>query len=264
MTQVLRIDWELLWDPARWAGVFSVVALIMVFNVIGFGLHGPQANQWNVLFSLINNPFVAMILLPMLFLILILDLAWRDMHTWQASIWVRIPSRLSWWIAKMIILAGAASAYVAGIFSLGIIIGVLVAPFHNGWSRLSFRPGSFTQTLAGHGLSPETALVWNCVLLWGALVGFGVIGMSLSLWGRGIAGAGAIMAASTFAAYGLWVVHPSWGIWFPSFQGVLSAHAGLDPRLPRYFRVVWSLQWDGLLILISAITGAWRMATAML
>ncbi|HBQ95433.1 MAG TPA: hypothetical protein DD856_10665, partial [Sulfobacillus sp.] len=91
MTPVLRIDWELLWDPARWGGVFSLVALIMGFNVLGLGLHGSQANQWNVLFSLVNNPFVAMILLPMLFLILILDLAWRDMQTWQASIWVRIP-----------------------------------------------------------------------------------------------------------------------------------------------------------------------------
>lgn len=264
MIRVVRLDWDLLWNPVRWGLVFSFVALIMVFNVIGFRLHGVRANQWDVLFSLVNNPFVAMILLPMLFLILVLNLGWRDVQTWPASLWVRITSRLSWWMAKLLIIVFAALAYVVGTISLGLIIGMLVAPFQNGWSALTFRPGSFTATLALHSLHPETALLLSFLLLWGTLAGFGILGVSLTLCFRGIALAGAMMAASTFAAYGLWMVHPSWGVWFPSFQGVLSAHAGFDPRLPWYFRVSWSLGWDGIVAVAGGALGAWRIATTML
>lgn len=260
MGRMLSVDFDLLWRPSRWILAFAAITLIYGLNIVGFGLRGPGTNQWDVVFSVVNNPFVGMILLPMIFLIVVLDIAWRDIQEWRSSLWVRLSCRGHWWLTKMVVVMTAALTYVSGVFSLGLVIGILVAPFQGGWSARAFRSGSATVPLVAHHMPPEGAVLWSFLLLWGAITAFGALAITFTILWRGPATAGAVMAGLAFAAYGLWITHPSWGLWFPSFQGILSAHAAFDPRVPRYFRVAWSLVLDGGLFAIGFFVGGWRVA----
>ena len=262
MRRLLTIDGALLRRPQCWGPPLAILCLLIGVNVLALAL-GRSPDPWDAPFSLVNNAFVVMIILPVVFLLPVLDLARRDVEGWSAILWVRIPNRTVWWDAKSLVVLGVAGAYAAGVLALGLLTALGLALSRGRWPGGAWAAGRFTTLLAHHGLHPLGALLWSGVLLWGALGGFGMIGLCLTLFG-GTAWAGAGMAVIAFGAYALWMIHPAWGVWLPSFQGLLAAHAGVNPHVPADFHIGASLVWDSVLVVLATVVGGWRIARTRL
>ncbi|AEJ40327.1 hypothetical protein TPY_2159 [Sulfobacillus acidophilus TPY] len=202
-------------------------------------------NQWDVLLGVFDAPFIAVVVLPVSYFSLTVDML-SPTFTERGGYFAlgRHATRWQWWVRKMLALGILTIIFVGVLWATAIVVSGMTVPWGFTWSRFAAATGIHYPG----GLSPGplrqppwlimadmTLLLSVGLYAWGLVVL--VVGWVTrhAIWGWVM---GAVLA---MVSYGLWMVHggtPGWA-WAPMNQLLLSTHRGFRVSDPPGTPTVW-------------------------
>ncbi|WP_141104709.1 hypothetical protein [Geobacillus thermocatenulatus] len=247
---------------ARWCVVplFALAILgISVSDIVyysGGRLH--DANEWDILLEMFNDPFKVAVLLPAVYFTMIADTATRDLDGWGYMIWNRGMSRAQWWWSKIGALCVTTFIYTNILWLVALFASLFLVRFESHWSKFVFLSHwSYQGGLTVHQLLVPPPIIM--LKIWG-LITIGLYALSVCVvllafvfHHAGIAWM--IGAATSIISYGIWVKIPQASAWAPTLHLVLLTHYGFSSKAPAYFSCIFSIVGGFLLIIIIGAIG---------
>ncbi|GAB6936378.1 hypothetical protein JCM14720_22990 [Calditerricola yamamurae] len=245
----------------RWKVVplfaLGITVLAVADLAKGYGKLG-DANQWDVLLNVFNDPFKVVVLLPAFFFILVADVVTQDLEGWGYLHWNRGPSRALWWWSKVGTVGIAAFLYSSMMWLIAVLVSVFTVQWQLPWSRLVM----LSQWSYPGGLGPQHLHVPPPVILFQAWV---LITWGLFVWGTIIALLAFVLrhtgiawmtgAASCLISYGIWIIATEKAPWAPTLHLLLKVHVEFESRVPAFFTIGWSFLAETLLLLAAGVVG---------
>ncbi|MEW6772192.1 MAG: hypothetical protein AB1330_12540 [Bacillota bacterium] len=235
----------------------AVAALVLAdIGTRGWGLQA--ANQWDILLGVFNNPFVVVVLLPVIFWAIVLGSVAANREEWEYMMLVRLPSRAVWWWSRIGAMGAASLVYTGVLFVCVILVSVPAVSLEWSWSQLVLLSGwTYPGGLPMSQLytPPPIILVKIFGLIWLALFALGTAVAALGFVTRRVAVGWVAGAVSALISYGTWLVAPHFAPWAPTLQMLLSAHQGFNDGVPGSPALWWSAVMYGILLVGSASVG---------
>lgn len=139
---------------------------------------GEQLTAWDFVFSSLSNPFMMVLMIPIIFCYLIGDLIVKDYDNGYITLIAsRIPNRTAYFFAKFAVIIVAAALLFFGYLTILVALSLMFRlPFHG---RLFF---SVLRSVDGHWSDILMLLITNAELFILSLVALGLFILSLSLF----------------------------------------------------------------------------------
>ncbi len=269
--EIARLLRDRIW---RWAlGIAMSVGLgflsrhwLATYHALG------TANVWDLVLAGVTQFYVATVILPGYYLLLVADLAVSDLDGHVVFMAGRLSSRFEWWIAKVVALTAAAILVIVlvlgGLFCVGLIAGL---PFRGTWSAYVREGGAYEMfRVAGSSLvvvwhDPLLAVGQFAVFAIGTLVSVGLAVMAVSMWLRSAWMPWALGTMGAVATYAVWMIQPADIRWMPTaqmmlLQHVLWRHVLFFGRRPD----LWSFGYLAAMGALGVCGGFWRVRTMAL
>lgn len=259
----LAITIDRLLGRRRWIVAFLLGIALAVLTVVTISPSWrSQANEWDVIFGVLDAPFITMVILSPMFFTISVDIAIRDITEWGPLLLVRTGTRNYWWATKLIGIGIAGISY--GIVMLGAtwMVSFAFVSIQGGWGPLAGVLGSPTWFAAQGHASAELSLLLLAALFISGLIAAGQVGATLAMLFRSSTLAWAILSMAALLSYGAWRIQPRLAPWLLGGQLLLITHAPYNPSAPAAFTAAWSFGADGLLWLLATLVG-WRRACTM-
>lgn len=159
----------------------AFITFLSIENVlIKSGNRGLKANSWDVLFSILGNPYVILTMIVMLYLFIISDIG--HINGFAILSIIRHKSRSQWWLTKNCILLFSSALYTFGVFAGIFLISNMSLDFGTSWSPLAnempLELGLNTSLLLE---SPITVVIGAALLMIIGLFSLGLIVLAISL-----------------------------------------------------------------------------------
>ncbi|WP_042228283.1 ABC transporter permease [Paenibacillus popilliae] len=222
----------------RWAFIIFIVA---IYALLQF-LYLPEpdiVSIYSFLILLFNQHFFAMVLVPMLFLIIITDLLLQDQRTGYVQYtFVRNRSRLSWFMAKIIVLF--LSAFVFVTTSFGVVIGI---------GMMANLPWGFDEFVIQLETPPAVSAISMFGLYIFTLSGFGSLVIFLSILWSHVVWVWVVGSTLALASYLIWFnMSQEWVAWLPTTQIMYFLHVPNNKFAPiDGFTMKWSITYTFML-----------------
>lgn len=239
-----------------------VVSVLVVFDFGNSKWGIGEANQWDLMLAVFNDPFKAMVLLPVGFFALVADTITRDWHGWGYLSWSRYKYRLVWWVGKLGGIALAVLMYLSILVIIVLITSAVAATVEVSWSTLvHVSEWTYPGGLAVDQLDipPGLIMLEMLGLMSVGLISLGTVVAVIAFWARQPVIAwicGVVMAGTS---YGVWLAWPWAAVWAPTLHLALGAHAEISNRVPGFFTIGTSLLFFMGLWLLAAVLGYVRV-----
>jgi ABC-type transport system involved in multi-copper enzyme maturation permease subunit len=239
----------------RWRWLIAL-ALVLAFSLLS--THNVleefrPLNNWDYLVTSLTDVFTSMLILPIVFLLLVIDLVVEDFHAGYAGLTLtRARSRVSWMLAKIAALFGAALLFSVGSL-LVCVIGGLVSgmPFESGWSAHSLLPSS---------VSPFFAVIMILTLYVVTLTAFGTLVLMSTLFSRGTVAPWIVAVALCILSYFTW----KFTAYRPIYKWMPTGHMSFLTYFPNrltedLMTLNWAFAYNIALFLAALVLGLWRI-----
>lgn len=195
LRRLVQIDVVARLSGRRWCLpliISAVLALVFGNDLRTQSAQGlSQANAWDLLFRIYANPYGTIYCFTPLFLYLVSDL--QAESGFNESLLLRIRSRTSWWIGKVITLGLLVCVYLIMVSSAALLIANFMLPWAASWSEYTLHdPIRITLPPTALYSGPATILILQIMLLgmgWfslGLVVLVGSLMLKDEKWGFGL------------------------------------------------------------------------------
>lgn len=247
----LELFQSLIRNKWRWlitAGILFVVSFFIKLSLNYSTVKQMEASLIDFIVEGLNQQFLVIIVLPMLFLFLITDTLLRDIENGYVSLlFTRAHSRFSWLIAKLISLFVYANLFTLLCFLIYLLDGLLLGlPFSEVWAH------QFLQVEGQVQISPVMIILSSYVLHVLGLTSLGMLVIFFSLlFNSAIIAMGLGVILSIFS-YISWMNWRGIAKWMPTIQMLFNSHFPYSPdRAFATLTIHWSFGYFLILFAVS-------------